>query len=545
MKKLLFLILIIAAHVGYAQKEKQPTGNPKLVVGIVVDQMRYDFLYRYWDKYGNDGFKKLVREGFNCTNTHFNYMPTYTAPGHAAIYTGTTPAVNGIIANNWFFINENRMTYCTEDASVATVGSDSDAGKMSPKNMFTTTVTDELRLSSNFQSKTIGISLKDRGAILPAGHTANAAYWYDAKTGNWITSTFYMPQLPGWVNNFNQKKLAEKYISEAWNTLLPIDQYKESLADDNPYEEPYKGESRPVFPHNLPEIAKQQGLDLLRRTPWGNTFTKEFAIETIKNEQMGKRGATDFLCISFSSPDYIGHQFGPNSIEVQDNYLRLDRDLAELLKFLDTEIGKNNVLVFLTADHGAAQNPGFLTAAKIPSGYFEHGPVVEGLRNIFKSKYGEGNWVLNYSNEQIFFNRELIRERGLSNAEFENTARNFLLITKGIANVFTRTDMLSGTFSHMPAALIQNGYHQKISGDIMIVLNPGWMEYSKTGTTHGTIYSYDTHVPLLWYGGKIARGETAEPVNITDIAPTVSMLLKIPLPNGNTGIPIKQVLQNR
>jgi predicted AlkP superfamily pyrophosphatase or phosphodiesterase len=541
---ILYVMLGIISQAAFAQKTINET-RPKLVVGIVVDQMRYDYLFRYWGQYGNNGFKKLVNQGYSCRNTNFNYMPTYTGPGHASIYTGTTPAVHGIIANNWYLPNENRAIYCTEDKAVATVGSDSDAGKMSPRNMISTSITDELRLATNFRSKVIGISLKDRGSILPAGHSANAAYWYDAKTGNWITSTWYMQELPQWVRQFNDKKLVDKHLAQAWNTLLPIEQYRESLADDNPYEMPFKGETKPVFPHNLPEIVKQQGLDVLRKTPFGNTFTKEFAMETVKNEQMGKRGETDFLAISFSSPDYIGHQFGIHSVEVQDNYLRLDRDLAELISFLEKEVGKDNLLLFLTADHGAAHNPGYLNSAKIPAGHFEHGPPLYSLRELFKNKYGEGEWVTNYSNEQFFFNRKLILERGINYNEMQEAARQHLLNFPGVANVFTRGDMLSTTFSHQPASLLQRGFSQQRSGDVLLVLEPGWMEYQKQGTTHGTVYSYDTHIPLIWYGWRIKPGNTVEPVFISDIAPTLAMMLNISLPNGATGNPIKALLEQK
>jgi predicted AlkP superfamily pyrophosphatase or phosphodiesterase len=547
MKRFLTIVFLFIAVLATAQKKdkSKPGKQPKLVVGIVVDQMRFDYLFRDWDKYGDGGFKKLVNEGFNCSNTNFNYMPTFTAPGHASIYTGTTPSVHGIIANNWYILKEYKKTYCTEDNSVSSVGTKSDAGKMSPKHMLSTTVGDELRISSNFNSKVIGISLKDRGAILPAGHAANAAYWYDASNGSFITSTWYMQELPEWVKKFNDKKLAEEYLSKAWNTLLPLDQYKESLADDNPFEEPFKGEGKPVFPHNLPEIVKQQGLDLLRKTPFGNSFTKDFAIAAIKEEKLGQREATDFLAVSFSSPDYIGHQFGPLSVEVQDNYLRLDLDLAEFISYLEKNIGKENFVLFLTADHGAAQNPGFLTSAKIPAGHFEHGPPLYSLKDLFNKKYGEGDWVVNYSNEQFFFNRALITDKGLNLNEMQELAKQHLLKFDGIANVYTRNDMTSTSFIHKPASLVQRGFNQQRSGDVILVLEPGWMEYQKTGTTHGTVYSYDTHIPLLWYGWKIKKGETSEAIDITDIAPTLSMLLNISKPNGTTGEPIKAIIEMR
>ncbi len=299
-------ILILLACYTVVLTQAQITSKPKLIIGIVIDQMRYDYIYRYWDKFGNDGFKRLVNEGFFCKNTNYNFVPTYTGPGHAAIYTGTTPAVNGIISNEWYDKSTGRYLYCAQDNNVIGVGTSTSEGKCSPVNMLTTTITDELRISSNMKSKVIGIALKDRSAILPAGHTANAAYWYDESTGSFITSTYYMKELPWWVQDFNKKELAKKYLNQPWTTLLPIEQYTESLPDDNQYEFKFKGETKPVFPHNMPELMKSNGgLKMLRSTPFGNSFTKDFAIEIVKNENLGKSSVTDFLAISFSSPDEI------------------------------------------------------------------------------------------------------------------------------------------------------------------------------------------------------------------------------------------------
>src|ERR1019366_6826882 len=369
-------------------KENNLISKPKLIVGIIIDQMRYDYIFRYWNKFGNDGFKHLVNEGFFCKNTQFNYMPTYTGPGHAAIYTGTTPSVNGIIANEWYDKETGKDKYCVLDNTVTGVGTTNSEGNRSPANMLTTTISDELRISSNMKSKVIGIALKDRSAILPAGHTANAAYWYDGSNGGFISSTYYMNELPLWVNDFNKKESAKKYLSEPWNTLLPIDQYTESLPDDNKYETLANGESKPVFPHNLPELmAKNGGLNLIRNTPFGNSLTKDFAIETIVNENLGKSNTTDFLAISFSSPDYIGHTYGPNSVEQEDDYLRLDNDLAELLKFIENYVGKNNALIFLTADHAAPEVPAYLNDLKIPSGYVNEKIMIDSLKKYLIKNY--------------------------------------------------------------------------------------------------------------------------------------------------------------
>jgi predicted AlkP superfamily pyrophosphatase or phosphodiesterase len=515
-----------------------PPVKPKLVVGIVVDQMRYDYIYRYWDKFGNDGFKRLVNEGFFCRNTNFNYVPTYTGPGHACVYTGTTPSVNGIIANDWYDKKTGKNMYCAQDNSVNGVGTTASEGKRSPLNLLTTTITDELRISTNMKSKVIGIALKDRSAIMPAGHIANAAYWFDGTVGSFISSTYYMKELPMWVQDFNKKELPKKYLSQPWNTLLPIDQYTESMADDNKYEGLLKGESKPVFPHDLPNLmAANNGLWLIKNTPFGNSFTKDFAIEVIKNENMGKSGATDFLAISFSSPDYIGHTWGGNSVEQEDDYLRLDKDIAELLKYLDSQLGKENVLVFLTADHAAPEVPAYLMDLKIPAGYVDEGKMNADLKGYLKYKYGD-TLVLSMSNQQIFLNHKVIEEKNLGLQQVQEVVAAFMQKMEGVSEVLTATTMNNTSFSEGVRYFMQNGYHANRSGDVLVNYLPSWVDYHRTGTTHGSPYSYDTHVPLIFYGWNIPHGSSADQVYVTDIAATLAMMLNIQFPNGCTGKPI-------
>lgn len=525
-----------------APKTAVPINNnakPKLVVGIVIDQMRYDYIYRYWDKFGNDGFKRLVNQGFFCRNTNYNYVPTYTGPGHTSIYTGTTPAVHGIIANDWYDKQSGKDIYCAQDNNVNGVGTTTPEGKRSPVNMLATTITDELRLSSNMKSKVIGVALKDRSAILPAGHTANAAYWYDGSIGAFITSTYYMQQLPTWVTEFNKKELPKKYLSVPWNTLLPLDQYTESLPDDNKYETVFKGETKPVFPHNLPELQKLNGgLNIIRATPMGNSLTKDFAIETIKSENMGKGAATDFIAISFSSPDYIGHTYGPNSVEQEDDYIRLDKDLAELLSFIETQVGKNNALIFLTADHAAPEVPNYLTDLKIPSGYVKEKKLVDTLKKYLNKMYGD-TLVLSYKNQQVFFNHKMIDEKKIKIKQVEDDIALFLQGFPEVSEVLTAYTLNNSQFTEGSRYLMQKGFNAKRSGDILVNYLPAYIDdYSPTGTTHGSPYSYDTHVPLLFYGWNIKQGSSAEQVYITDVAATLAMMLNIQFPNGCTGKPI-------
>lgn len=528
---LCFLLLIIGGPALAQQR-------PKLVVGIVVDQMRYDYLYRYYDKYSDNGLKKLMREGFNCRNNHYDYVPTYTGPGHAAVYTGTSPAINGIAGNDWYDRYTGENMYCAEDQSVRSVGSESDAGKMSPRNLLASTITDQLRMASRKRSKVVGVALKDRGSILPAGHMPSAAYWFDSSNGAFISSTYYMEELPAWVREFNSRKLPEEYLSQNWETMLPIEEYTESRADDKEYENTLSGEEKPVFPHKLNYSDTDYGV--IRSTPYGNSLSKDFAIAAIEGEEMGQDDITDFLALSFSSTDYVGHAFGPYSIEAEDTYLRLDRDIAQLLAYLDENIGKENVLVFLTADHGGADVPAFSREEGIPAGVFD-GDIFDALQTHLSAELGEGEWVLSIMNYQIYLNRELLSDKEISIDRAYSIVREFMLKNEGVYNVINLHDMSSATVPTYYQELIRKGHNPKRSGDILVLLEPNWFQGSNKGTTHGTMFSYDTHVPLLWYGFQVPAGETAKKTHITDIAPTLAQLLHILEPNGSIGQPIEAI----
>ena len=542
-KKIIFFLLVILVTSSLSAQKKKATSSfetvfpdkPKLVVGIVVDQMRYDFLYRYAGKYSSGGFKRLMNEGFNCRNNHYDYAPTVTAAGHAAIFTGSIPAIDGIIGNEWFNQKTGKSVYCVEDTSVRTVGSDSKAGLMSPKNLLVSTITDQLRIANNFQSKTIGIALKDRGSILPAGHTANGAYWFDSKNGSFITSTFYMNDLPQWVKDFNALKMPQKYMVEGWKTLLPIEQYTESTTDNQVYEGKLSGEKTPTFPH---ELAAQSGINLLeviRTTPFGNTLTKDFALAAIKNENLGKSPKTDFLTVSFSSTDYVGHSFGPNSVESEDTYLRLDKDIAEILTTLDNTLGKDNYLVFLSADHGVADVPGFWQSQKLPSGVFNTGDSMKEIKSALKIAFGEGEFIRAVDNSQMYLNENILGEKKISYAQIHEVVRQTLLKRDDVADVIDLHNLANSTLPEYQLNYVKNGLNPRRSGDIMVILNPSWFEGRMQGTTHGSLYRYDTHVPLLFYGWKVKIGETTSRTNISDIAPTIADFLNILEPNGSIG----------
>lgn len=517
--------------------------RPKLVVGIVVDQMRNDYMFRYYDKYSEDGFKRLMRDGFYCKNNHFSYMPTYTGPGHASVYTGTTPAYHGIIANDWFDKETGTEVYCSSDETCFTVGAENSDGKMSPSRMLSTSITDELRLSTNFKSKVLGVAIKDRGSILPAGHLANAAYWLSG--GDFISSTYYMKDLPAWVSKFNDEDRVEAFINGGWNTLLPIEEYTESIADDNKYEGVFQGEEKPVFPHDLQSLyARNKDLGMIRSTPFGNTLVTDFAIEALKNEEMGKDAACDFLALSYSSPDYIGHIYGNRSIESQDNYLRLDLEIARFLKYLDDEIGEGNYLVFLTADHGSADVPSYFMDNKVPAGYLDLNTMETELIDYMKSEYDlAASAIRSFSNYQLFFEYDSLRAKSVNPAAFYSDIARFLRNYPGIYNAVSADVIRENYYAEGVMAALNRGYNPQRSGDVLLIPQADWLYYGPVGTSHGSPYSYDTHVPLIFYGWNVEPGVTHQRTEIRDIASTLSMLLNISLTSGNTGNPILPLLE--
>jgi predicted AlkP superfamily pyrophosphatase or phosphodiesterase len=539
-------LAILCTSTLFAQTKKstsasEPLARPKLVVGVVVDQMRYDYWYRYYNKYSEGGFKRLLREGYNCRNHHYHYALTVTAAGHASVYTGSTPAIHGIVGNDWYDRKLGKGMYCVADSTVKSVGTTTSAGKMSPKNLLVSTITDQLRIGTNFQGKTIGVAIKDRGAILPAGHTANGAYWFDSKTGNWITSTFYMDDLPQWVKDYNAKKRPSELMKQNWTTLLPIDQYNESTADDQPYEAKLAGAKKSVFPYDLAGIAGD-AFGILASTPHGNTITKEIALEALKNENLGKGPATDFLAISFSTPDYVGHAFGPNSVEEEDIYLRLDRDFAEILNALDKQVGKGNYLFFISADHAVMDVVDLWKQNRLPAGRLNLGQMMTATKKALNDKFGEGDYITVSENYQLYLNHVTLDAKKIEVDDVCKVVRKTLLNFDGIADVINLHDLGNANLNEYLLTLYKNGNHAKRSGDIQMVTEPGWISGTITAT-HGSPYNYDTHIPLLFYGWGITPGETFSRTSVADTAPTVAALLKILEPSGNTGKVIEDVMK--
>jgi predicted AlkP superfamily pyrophosphatase or phosphodiesterase len=537
MQRLLTTLLVLLLSISL---EAQNIQRPKLVVGLVVDQMRWDYLYRYYDRYAaNGGFKRLLNQGFTCENTMIPYTPTVTGCGHSCIYSGAVPAISGITGNLWWDQEQGREVYCTEDKTVKTIGSTSALGQMSPRNLLVTTVCDELKLATNFRSKVIGIALKDRGGILTAGHSANAAYWYDNTTGDWITSSYYMNDLPKWVKDFNARKLVDKYYNQGWNTLFPLNTYIQSTEDNNPWKGTLSGLKG--FPYDTKKFIGKNYLPITTM-PQGNTLTAEMAKAAITGEQLGTDGITDFLAISFSSPDYVGHTFGPNSIEEEDSYLRLDKELGDFLDFLDTKIGKDQYLVFLSADHGVAHVPGFLKEHKIPAGNVDLLGLIKIMNRLLKDKFGKDNLIVSSDNYQFYLNHLAIDSARLNIEEVKNFIIDYLSAERGIARLFAIDKLMQTTLNATQKNMFANGYYPRRSGDIQVILLPQVIDGFLI-TTHGLWNPYDAHIPLLWYGWGIKKGKTNREIQMTDIAPTLAALLHIQMPSGSVGHVIEEVMK--
>jgi predicted AlkP superfamily pyrophosphatase or phosphodiesterase len=539
MRNVFLIAFLIFSIISDAQKKPLPTSSKKtkLVIGIVVDQMRYDYLYKYASNYSSGGFKRLLRDGYNCENTMIDYVPTVTGCGHACIYTGSVPAIHGIASNDWYDKATGKMMYCAADASVTSVGEDTKSGKMSPRNMLTTTIGDELKLATNQRSKVIGVALKDRGSILPAGHTANASFWMDDSLGRFITSTYYMQELPTWLQKFNEANPSKKYLTNNWSMLYPFEKYRFSTADENAYEGKFKTDKSTSFPHMTSLFTKTADI---KKTPYGNNITLDFSKEAIINYNLGKGDETDMIAISLSSADYVGHQFAINSLEIEDTYYRLDKALEEFLLFLDKQVGVGNYTLFLTADHGAAHNPTYLKDLKIPAGFLYGNTEKKKINEKGLAQFGK-NVIVDMGDNQIWINDSIANK-----AEAIAYVTTALQAVPEIQFVIENEKLSTSILPEPIRQLAMNGYYAGRSGDILFILKPGYIESygnSTTGTTHGTWNPYDTHIPLVWFGNGINKGHTFRETHMTDIAATVAALLRIQAPSGCIGKPIVEVIK--
>ena len=542
LKTLLLTTLAVSLSATIKAQVQEPA-RPKLVVGLVIDQMRWDYLYRYMSHYGEGGFKRLLNEGYSCENTRIPYVPSVTAIGHSCIYTGSVPSIHGIAGNN--FVKNGKKVYCTDDANVKPVGTTNKAGLMSPRNLWVTTLGDELRMATNDQAKVVGVALKDRSSILPAGHNPNGAYWFDDETGHFITSTYYTKRLPKWVENFNAQGLVAKYLSSPWNTLYDKASYTQSTSDLTDYESSIKPGVNATLPLDLPNLSKQYGYGIIRNTPWGNTLTFDMAKAAVEGEELGTDNTTDLLTVSCSSTDYIGHQVGTNALETEDTYLRLDRDLAAFLSFLDQKVGRGQYLLFLTADHGAMNNARYLIDHRIPAGSWNEALAKVNLNNaVTKALNVTSLQVVNHvMNNQVFINHEVVASHAI---ELDKVKQIIVQQLEQDAAVLYAVDMDKVVTAPLPTDVkerIINGYNRERSGDIQIILKPAYSPHGLKGTDDGAWNPYDTHIPLVFMGWGITPGANTRQCFMTDIAPTIAAMLHIQAPSGCIGQPI-QLRQN-
>ena len=500
MKRLFFLLALqVCALTNFAQASFGE--RPKLVVGIVVDQMRWDYLSRYYKQFGRDGFRRLIDEGYSCNNCLINYLPTITAIGHTSVYTGATPALHGICGNNFFI--DGRKTYCTQDDSVKTVGSNTKKGEESPRNLLATTIGDQLRLHTDFQSKVIGVSYKDRASILPAGHSANAAYWFDTEALRFITSTYYMEALPQWVADFN-----------------------DGLAKNK----------------ELQKVGSKVGF-----YPLCGTLITDMAIAALRNEQLGKGEQTDMLCVSYSQTDVIGHEWGTRGEHTDGAYLQLDKDLARLLTALDEQVGRGNYLAFLTADHGGAHNWRYMKEHKMHAGPWLDEQGKQAIEEAVARHYGRElkPVMAGLHDYRVFLDKQSIREQGLDLQEVKQAIIDHLMTSPNVCFAVAFDQIQQASLPPILRDRMLMGYHPRRSGDVIFVPEPGYYDYGKwsspVGTTHGEWNPYDAHIPLLFYGWKIEHGATSREVHITDIAATVCQLLHIQQPNACVGEAITEI----
>lgn len=505
MKRLLAALLLSACAALPAPLPRKP----KLVVMITVDQFRQDYLTRFRAAY-KGGLDRLLKEGAVFTNARYEHFPTVTAIGHATILTGATPSISGIIGNDWYDREEGRSVTSVSDPTMKPLGAEGTGA--SPRRLLPSTLGDELKIAGDGKPRVIGISLKDRGAILPAGHSADGAYWFDAKTGNFASSTFYFADLPAWVKDFNASRPADKYRGAAW------------------------------LDHKLPDIPGKLYTSIAT-SPFGNDMLLDMAERTMQAEQLGKRDVTDLLAVSFSSNDYVGHHYGPDSPEVREISIRTDAVLDRFFRFLDAQVGMANVLVVLTADHGVSPTPEAAAARRMPGGRMPRGIVQSTVQGALVKRFGEGKWILSPSEHSLYLNLDLIRAKNLDRAEVNRVAAQAALEVPHVFRVYTRERLMDGAaLEDQVGRRVMNGFYVRRSADVHILLEPYWM-FSASGTTHGTTFSYDAHVPLVFMGAGIRPGRYFNAVGPHDIAPTLAAILEVETPSGSVGRVLEEMFQ--
>jgi predicted AlkP superfamily pyrophosphatase or phosphodiesterase len=505
MKKLLACLLAIACVLA-ADPPK-----PKLILAVVIDQFRYDYLTRFRSEY-HAGFERLLTKGAVFTNARYEHFPTVTAIGHSTFLTGATPSLSGIIGNEWYNREERKTVTSVSDANTKLLGGNADAAGSSPRRLLVDTVGDELKMSNGSQSKVIGVSLKDRAAILPAGHMANGAFWFDSNSGNFVSSTFYFAQMPPWAKDFDAARPADKYSGAKF--------------------------VRMTMPSSGPALYAA-----IDASPFGNELIEGFAEAALTGERLGQRGVTDILTVSFSSNDYVGHATGPDSPEVHEISVATDRLLDKLLQAVDRRVGLANVLVVLTADHGVAPLPETNASREMPGGRILPGVISKVVQAALVKAYGEGDWIANSTDSSIYLNLDLIAAKKLSRAEVDRAAAEAALTVLHVFRVYTREQLMSEyAIEAQVARRVMNGFYVRRSPDIEVLLEPYWI-FGRSGATHGTTFSYDAHVPVIFMGPGIKPGRYDNTIMVNDIAPTLATILDVETPSGSVGRVLNEMFQ--
>jgi predicted AlkP superfamily pyrophosphatase or phosphodiesterase len=504
MKRILACALAAASFLAAAPKK------PKLVVAIVIDQFRYDYLTRFRSEY-HSGLERLLTKGAVFTNARYIHFPTVTAVGHSTFLSGATPSLSGIIGNDWFDREEGKTVTSVSDSGTKLLGGSGSTAGSSPHRMLVDTLGDEMKMADEGKSKVIGISLKDRAAILPAGHMANGAYWFDGKTGNFVSSTYYFADLPAWVKTFNSDRPADRYHGATWLTKV------------------------------MPAVGAPL-YSAIDASPFANEMIERLAEAAIQAERLGQRDdATDLLAVSFSANDYVGHAVGPDSPEVHDMGPQTDRVLEKLFHALDLKVGVDNWIVVLTADHGVAPIPEVNAQRKMPGGRLPLGIVSKTVEAALEKRYGQGNWIVSNAEHSIYLNRELIAQKGLNSADVDRTAADSARTIPHVFRVYTREQLINGVFPDEVSQRVMNGYFERRGSDVEVLLDPYWI-FTQTGATHGTTFGYDTHVPVIFMGPGIRPGRYDKSIAVNDIAPTLATMLDVETPSGSAGRVLSEML---
>jgi predicted AlkP superfamily pyrophosphatase or phosphodiesterase len=551
--------VLLVAFVSMSSAQERP----RLVLQITVDQLRGDLPTRYYDRLGEGGFRYLLENGVFYRNAHHAHANTETIVGHTTLATGAHPSAHGMIGNLWFDRETGFTTYNVEDARyrLLTEGADVDEGSeidptqraarsegRSPAAILVSTFSDELRAETAGQAKTIGVSVKDRGAISMAGH-AGTAYWFSKASGEFVTSTYYLDEYPGWVQDFNATRPAARYADTSWALLHEQDMYLFGDSDDREWEADVAGFGR-VFPHSFGDGSSPYFTTWLTLSPAGDELVLDFAKQALVNERLGSDDVTDYLSVSFSSTDYVGHVFGPSSLEGEDNILQLDRTLANLLAFVDEHVGLDNTLIVLSADHGGPDTPGYLNGLGIPAGYVDPDTWDrEAAIARIKSRFGiEGDLIGAYDHPYLYFDAEVRNDPGIDQRDLEAAVVEELMKLPGVSLAVSSEALRNGQLpgNELYDAVVRN-FHPKRSGDVFIVFEPNWFINDFDGltvaSTHGSPWNYDTFVPIVFAGNGLEPRKVDRRVLTIDIAPTLSSYLGIKTPSGAVGEPLEEVLQ--